>query len=118
MDGALTFDQLPQAVTMLANEVSKLKNLLIEGRDQTPINQPDQLLTVQQTAEFLNLAVPTIYGKVSKGEIPYMKKGKRLYFSRIELMDYIKGGRQKTNAEIEQEVHATISNSKGLSNGK
>ena len=88
----LTFDLLPQAVTQLTNEVSDLK-----------------LLTIQEAAEFLKLTVPTIYSKVSKGELPVMKRSKRLYFSSTELMEYLKGGRKKSNAEIEQEAEAYMS---------
>jgi hypothetical protein len=48
-----------------------------------------------------------------------MKRGKRLYFFRAELMDYIKEGRKKSNAEIEAEAEAYLSNKKkGLNNGK
>lgn len=84
-----------------------------------PTDQPEQLLTIQEAAEFLSLTVPTMYSKCSKGEISYMKRSKRLYFSRSELMDYIKDGRKKSNAEIEQEAKAYLSNNKKrLNNGK
>lgn len=110
----LTFDQLPEAVTMLTKEVSELKRLLIEKQEQPTTEQPEQLLTVQEAAQFLNLTVPTIYSKVSKGELPVMKRSKRLYFSRTELMEYVKAGRKKSNAEIEQEAEAYLSNNKKI----
>jgi len=115
----LTFNDLPKAVTMLTNEVSELKRLLIEKQEQPPTEQPEQLLTVQEAAEFLSLTVPTLYSKCSKNELPYMKRSKRLYFSRTELLEYIKAGHKKSNAEIEQEAEAYLSNNKkGLNNGK
>ena len=84
-----------------------------------PTDQPEQLLTIQEAAEFLSLTVPTMYSKVSKGELPVMKRSKRLYFSRTELLEYLKDGRKKSNAEIEQEAEAYLSNNKkGLNNGK
>ena len=79
---------------------------------QTPTDQTEQLLTIKEAAQFLKLTVPTIYSKVSKGELPVMKRGKRLYFSNTELMEYIKEGRKKSNAEIEQEAEAYLSNKK------
>jgi excisionase family DNA binding protein len=100
----LTFDQLPKAVIMLTKEVSELKRLLMEKQEQTPTDQPEQLLTIQEAADFLSLTVPTMYSKVSKGELPVMKRSKRLYFSRTELLEYLKDGRKKSNAEIEQEA--------------
>jgi excisionase family DNA binding protein len=110
----LSFEQLPQAVTMLTKEVSELKRLLIEKQEQQPTDQPDQLLTIQQAAEFLYLTVPTIYSKVSKRELPVMKRSKRLYFSRTQLMEYLKEGRKKSNAEIEAEADQYLTTKKRL----
>ncbi|MBN2821327.1 MAG: helix-turn-helix domain-containing protein [Bacteroidales bacterium] len=80
--------------------------------EQPPTEQPEKLLTIQEAAEFLSLTVPTIYSKVSKGELPVMKRSKRLYFSSIQLMEYIKDGAKKSNTEIEAEAEAYLSNSK------
>ena len=92
-----------QLSNLIQNSVRKV---LEETPPQTaePTYHPEQLLTIQQAAAFLSLTVPTMYSKVSKGELPVMKRSKRLYFSRTELMEYIKEGRKKSNAEIEQEV--------------
>jgi excisionase family DNA binding protein len=119
MEQTLTFDQLPKAVTMLTHEVSELKRLLIMKQEKPPTEQPERLLTIQEAAEFLSLTVPTMYSKVSKGELPVMKRSKRLYFSRTELLEYLKDGRKKSNAEIEAEAKAyLLNNKKGLNNGK
>ena len=95
-------------------------NILKAVRNEQPTtDQPEQLLTIQEAAEFLSLTVPTMYSKVSKREIPVMKRSKRLYFSRTELLEYLKAGRKKSNAEIEQEAKAYLLNNKnGLNNGK
>lgn len=69
-----------------------------------PLENSDQLLTIDQAAEILNLTKPTIYTLVSRREIPVMKRSKRLYFSKNELIEYLKAGRKKTNAEIESEA--------------
>jgi excisionase family DNA binding protein len=81
-----------------------------------PTDQPEQLLTIQKAAEFLRLTVPTIYSKVSKREIPVMKRNNRLYFSRTELIEYLKEGRKKSNAEIQLEAEAYLKK-KGGNNG-
>lgn len=88
-------------------------NILKAVQNKNPTTeQPEQLLTIQEAAQFLNLTVPTIYSKVSKGELPVMKRSKRLYFSSTELMEYLKDGRKKSNAEIEQEAEAYLFNNK------
>ncbi len=69
----------------------------------------EQLLTVQEAAQFLNLSTPTIYSKVSRGELPVMKRSKRLYFSSKELLEYIKAGRKKSNVEIVKKAEEYLS---------
>lgn len=109
---ALTFEQLPNAVILLTKEISELKALLLRNIEQPNLQPKDKLLTIQEASELLTLSVPTIYSKVSKGEIPVMKRSKRLYFSQSELIDFVKAGRKKTNAEIEAEAEAYLSNKK------
>lgn len=75
--------------------------------------QPEHLLTVQEAAALLHLTVPTIYSKHSKGQLPGVcKRGKRLYFSKQSLIEWVKKGRKKSNAEIEAEAEAFLSNKK------
>ncbi|MFK2818990.1 helix-turn-helix domain-containing protein [Flavobacteriaceae sp. LMIT009] len=81
------------------------ENLNFKIDNQTEI---EKFLDINEASAFLNLAVSTIYSKVSKKELPYMKRGKRLYFSKTELLDYIKGGRKQTVSEIETEVHSYL----------
>lgn len=114
----LTFDNLPKAVTNIANDVSEIKRLLLSRSNEPPTETSDQLLTVHEAADFLSLAVPTIYSMVSRGELPVMKRSKRLYFSRIELMDYLKAGRKKTLVEVASEAEKYFIKKKGLNNGK
>ena len=75
--------------------LSSIENLILDlkqPQEVEPTEPPEQFLTVQEAAQFLNLTVPTIYSKVSKGELPVMKRSKRLYFSSTELMEYLKEG--------------------------
>ncbi|GAB4000016.1 helix-turn-helix domain-containing protein [Spirosoma daeguense] len=103
----ITFEQLPSAVFELSRKVDYLTALLTDlplhalstGQTEAP-----DLLVIKQASEVVNLAVPTIYGMVSRNEIPFMKRGKKLYFSRKELEDWIREGRQKTVDECAKEV--------------
>ena len=107
----ITFEQLPKAVTTLQETVNDIKRILLEKSSES---QPaaDELLTVQDTAKFLSLSVPTIYGFISKGELPVMKRSKRCYFSKVELINYLKDGKRKTVTELETEADAYLSNRK------
>ena len=66
--------------------------------------ETDELLTVQDCAKFLTLSVQTVYGLIAKGEIPVMKRSKRCYFSKIDLINYLKQGRKKTFSETDHEA--------------
>jgi excisionase family DNA binding protein len=101
----LSFDQLPQAVNDLSDKIDKIERLLLQERSD-PKPEADNLLTIQQAAEIIHLSVPTVYGLVHRASIPVSKRGKRLYFSKQELISWIMAGRKKTVAEIEAEVDA------------
>jgi len=99
----ITFENLPKAVTTLQESVNEIKRLLLVKSNE-PQPEADELLTVQDTAKFLSLSVPTVYGLISKGELPVMKRSKRCYFSKVELINYLKQGRKKTLAETASEA--------------
>jgi len=51
-----------------------------------------------------------VYGLIAKKEIPVMKRSKRCYFLKSELLSYLKAGKKKSPAEIavavEERLHA------------
>lgn len=102
--------------------LSNIENILLDlkhsesGSNQ---NEADQLLTIKEAAKILHLTVPTIYGFVSRSEIPYSKKSKRLYFSKQQLLDWIMQGRKKTISEINSSANISLLiKKKGLNHGK
>lgn len=109
---------------LIEAKLSNIETLLLDIKHQSqdtqqPATVPqDQLFTIQQAAAFLGLTVATMYTKVSKAELPVMKRGKRLYFSQTELTEYLKTGRKQTYAEVTAQATAYITNNKkGLHNG-
>jgi len=106
----VNFNNLPEAVNQLSIKLENIEKLLLENSNEK--TEADQLLTVEEAAKFLNLAPVSIYGKVNKREIPFMKLSKRLYFSRLELMEWIKSGRKKTVSEIEAEANQYLTKKK------
>jgi len=90
-----TFEQLPTMVFHLSQKVDELSEaiILLTQKSSDPQHlAPDELLTVQQAAQFLSLSVPTIYGLIHRKAIPCMKRSKRVYFSKDELIKYLKEG--------------------------
>lgn len=93
-----TFEQLPLAINTLHDKVDSIKELLLKTQQEKHSPCSD-LLMIGQASEFLNLSVSTLYTKVSRREIPVNKRGKRLYFSRDELLTWIKSGKRKNTEE-------------------
>lgn len=94
---------------IIIQRLDAIERLLIEIKtgssiENVPTWNGNELMNVQQVAEYLTLSVQTIYGLVHKMEIPNFKRGKRLYFKRTEIDDWIGKSRRKTRVEIEQEA--------------
>ena len=96
-----TFEQLPHAISLLHERMSHLERLLTERHLQ---RETEEIINVSQAAAFLHLSVATLYTKVSCREVPFSKRGKRLYFRRSELEEWVRQGRKETVSEIEQEA--------------
>lgn len=107
----LTFEALPQFVQQLNAKIDNITMLLQSAKSNVKQND---LLVIKDAAKFLNLSVPTLYGKVSRREIPFMKQGNRLYFSRVELTSYIKSGKVLSDKEIEEQANNYLSNYKKI----
>jgi excisionase family DNA binding protein len=91
--------------SLSVRDIRQLFRSEIESYFEThPLNAPPEdtqkLLTIQEASVFLKLTVNTIYGLTSRNELPFMKTGKRLYFSKAELFKFIRNGRKKTNEEV------------------
>ena len=97
----ITFEQLPQAISLLHEKMNRIERLLAE---QHPPQETEAILNVSQAAALLHLSVATLYTKVSGRDIPFSKRGKRLYFRRSELEEWVRQGRRKTVSEIRQEA--------------
>jgi predicted DNA-binding transcriptional regulator AlpA len=121
MEQNLTFNDLPKAVTQLKKEFSELKSFLMQKQAEPPTEQAEQWLDLNDLIQYdpEKRTKPTWYSKISKGEVPYHKRAKKVYFLKSEIDAWLKAGKCKSNAEIEQEAEAyLLNNKKGLNNGK
>lgn len=108
----LVFTQLsiPEVRQIFRDE---LENFFAEKQIGTKQTETDEVSGINLAIELTGLAKPTIYGLVSERKIPHSKQGKRLYFSRQELTDWLKQGKRKTQAEIKLEAFEFVANKKG-----
>ena len=98
----LTLNELE---TLIFNQVRKaLKESLLASND--PVK--DELLTIESAADLLSVTVPTVYGYVHQRAIPCMKRRGRLYFSKVELLAWIRSSRRSTTDEIKANALASL----------
>ena len=64
----------------------------------------DKHMTAEELAEYIDVALSTVHKWSSKGIVPGFKKGKRLYFSKKEIDQWLRQQKKKTLAEIESEA--------------
>ena len=74
------------------------------SEQSTTAETKTEFLNLKEAAKYLNLANQTIYGLTSKNEIPFLKRGKKLYFKKSELENWINEGKRKSVAEIQKEL--------------
>ncbi|MBS1754268.1 MAG: helix-turn-helix domain-containing protein [Bacteroidetes bacterium] len=61
-----------------------------------------EVLNLNQAAEYVSLSKSAIYKKTSERNIPHFKKGKKLYFKRRELDNWLTSMKISTKDEIDQ----------------
>jgi excisionase family DNA binding protein len=96
---------------------AEIKKLVTEGvrealgsseYKQNPANQ-SEYVEIDEACKILMKSKPTIYSLVCKKEIPHYKRGKRLYFKRSELLEWLMQGRRKTIEEIRHSSDKSLS---------
>jgi excisionase family DNA binding protein len=94
----------------LSNLIESAVRKAIIETPQSEQPEADKLLTIKEAGEFLHLSIPTLYGYVSRNEIPFSKPphSKRLWFSKQELIEWVKSGRKKTISEINAEANTYL----------
>ncbi|MFN3405929.1 MAG: helix-turn-helix domain-containing protein [Cytophagaceae bacterium] len=79
-----------EELTLLIRET--IKNCLMDLKLQDRLPEKE-ILGVAELASLLQLSNSTIYAMVNKRLIPYYKKGKKLLFSKSEIIEWINSGR-------------------------
>jgi excisionase family DNA binding protein len=80
---------------------SAIKEVLKEELQYLKPHQPETF-SIKEAAEYLKLKIATLYEKTSRKLIPHFKKGNKLYFSRLELEEWVRTGKVQSQEEIEE----------------
>lgn len=63
-----------------------------------------QIMNISEVAIHIKVATTTIYGMTHRNTIPHYKNGKKLYFKKSEIDEWVFSKRIKTNLDIENEA--------------
>jgi excisionase family DNA binding protein len=78
----------------------------LEVINSNTLKREKPFLDISEASEYLNLSKNTLYFYCSKNRIPSFKVGKKIFFNREELNNWIfnKKNKRMSTDEIEQEV--------------
>ena len=83
---------------------SKEKNKKVEQKDLN-----EKPIGIQEASEYCDLKVSTMYKKSSMNEVPHYKfNGKKLYFLRSELKNWLLQNKVSSNSELDIEANDFI----------
>lgn len=100
----ITFDSMPAALGQLMEQVAHLQRKLDAVTSASPAH-PSEFLNADEAADLLQLSKQSLYVKTMNRTVPHIKRGKRLYFDRSELIAFIRGGRVRTSTEHTEAVN-------------
>ena len=94
----LTFNDLPQVVAQLRDEVMGMRTLLIRQQEENRKHQVRENrhkpMTVEEAAEYTRIPLGTLYMKLGDGTIPATKPGKRYVLYQDELDKWLEANRK------------------------
>ena len=108
----LTFNDLPQVVAQLRNEVMGMKILLIKQQEENRKHQVRESrhkpMTVEEAAEYTRIPLGTLYMKLGDGTIPATKPGKRYVLYQDELDKWLECSRRNPVPLSDEEQNAAV----------
>lgn len=112
-----TFDMIPMLMANLLED-NKILSAKIDALNKKinmsfPANKKgddNERMDVTEAQKYIpsHPAVQTIYGWTSNGQIPYHKIGKRIYFVKSELDDWLSNGKHKSDDDLRKEAEEYV----------
>ena len=107
----LTFNDLPQVVAELRDEVVGMKVALQDlqkGQNKQNMERVRRTMNVEEAADYLRMPINTLYMKLQKGEVPGSKPGKRWVLFNDELDKWLEVKRRNAVPMTTEEENDAI----------
>lgn len=98
----------------MENIYKKLEEL--ESKIEEHILNTKEFLDISEASKFMKLSKSTLYKLTSKGEITfYQPGGKKIFFYKTDLHEWIKKGKIRSICEVEAEVDSYLNDNYKIS---
>lgn len=96
----LTMENPFEILEKRLERIEQILEKIILQQDVNPVMTTKNLMNVKELSSYLTLSVYTIYGLTHKRSIPFIKKGRRLYFEKKEIDLWLQQDKQKTKEDL------------------
>jgi excisionase family DNA binding protein len=113
----VTYNNLPEAVARLLDEVAEIKELIkkelkkeVRARAEKGIEAKHSVseIEIEKVCELLNRSKQTVYSSVKSGELTARKQGRRLIFDKEQVLAYAGQRTEKPRGRKKKTLAASI----------
>ncbi|MFJ9386990.1 helix-turn-helix domain-containing protein [Peribacillus sp. NPDC101481] len=86
--------ELPEGTVVTTRTVLKevIREMLVEVQGE---NLNEDIMTIQETAIYLKVSVPTVRGMIAKKEIPFFQRGQVIRLNRWDVKEWLRNNSKK-----------------------
>jgi excisionase family DNA binding protein len=107
-------DIIPNVFAIIDARLSLIENLLYEIKHPSRIDGQSnpvptrRTMNVDEFCEFTGLSKQTVYKLTSASQVPFAKRGKRIWFDREEVENWLLSNQRATRSESERQVNEHV----------
>lgn len=94
------FEIILEKLNSIENAIEKLN---------TVSNTDDDFMNIEEASSFLGFTKSSIYGMTHERKIPHFKVGKRLYFKKADIVNWITSTKITTKQELNERADIYLS---------
>jgi excisionase family DNA binding protein len=76
----------------------------LSGQTKRTVENKEMLMNVKDVARFLKVETAVVYAACSKGEIPFLKKGKLYKFKKTDVLKWLEKEKQNKVVDVDAYV--------------
>lgn len=96
------FETLMEKLNDLDQQLKTIQKAIFTDSPNTFNESSASIMNITQVANYLDVSKSWIYKMTSSSEIPHAKRGKKLYFIKADIDNWIEKHKVTTNDEIEK----------------